>query len=51
MQIARLTGQGMLAARSLSGLTVRSEGKIGLRQFCCFTEANSELFNEGKLQK
>jgi len=44
------------ASRSLSGLTVRSEGKavvrhLGLRQFGCFSEANSWLFNEGKQQK
>ncbi len=32
-------------------MTVRSEGKPGLRQFFCFSEANSWLFNEGKQQK
>jgi hypothetical protein len=37
------------AAWSLPCSTVRREGKLGLRQFCGFTEANSALFNEGKL--
>jgi hypothetical protein len=36
--------------RSLSDLTVRSEGKSGLIQFCCSFEANSWLFNEEEQQ-